>query len=366
MSKSRSTAPAVPGNVAHGASDGGDRTTRVSSGRRPASSRRIEYIHDFRGMAALFIVATHTLSVFDWTSSSELGRVLKYLFANGTLFFLFISGFLFEYLSDDIRLLPYWGKKLKFVVLPYLLVSIPAIWLFAFRMEREGLREGFYQQPGWMRVVELIVTGGHLAPFWFIPTVVCFYLASPVLRALFRRDAAFWLLLPLFLLPYFFDREPNPLLNLVHFLPVWVLGMACCRFRNVVEIMLPRAWLGLTVVVVGLTVLELMTTKGTHSYLGYVQKCAMTLCLLAILIRGRRWASTLFSTLGTLSFGIYFLHSYVISAAKQALKALSLSAPEGNAVSLVVGVAVITLLTTLLVRAVRASLGARSRFVIGV
>lgn len=99
--------------------------TQTSSGRR-----LLGHLHNFRGLAIAFIVATHCMSMFDWSDSPELRNVLARVVANGTIFFIFISGYLFHYLSHDFRALDYWLKKLRFVVLPYSLVSIPAILIF--------------------------------------------------------------------------------------------------------------------------------------------------------------------------------------------------------------------------------------------
>jgi peptidoglycan/LPS O-acetylase OafA/YrhL len=345
-------------------------TMPVSGARTPATvaraAPRVGYIHNFRGLAVLLIVTTHVLSVFDWSDSPTLERTLKYLFANGTVLFLFISGYLFEWLSRSFVWPVYWGKKLRFVVLPYVLVSLPALYLVTHQLPRDGLREGFYDQPLAWQVIEFLVTGSHLAPFWFIPTITLFFAAAPLLRAAFRHDKAFWVLPLLFLIPLWLLRSANPLLNAVHFLPIWVMGMACCRFRDQVEPALQRNLLWLLLLTATFTWAKMTYTTGTHTYLGYLEKTFLTLFLLALLRWAGGRADRWLAKLGAYSFGIFFVHSYVISAGKLVLARLHVGPLTGS----VLGVAAAALLavsaSVAIVAGVRWALGKRSRLVIGV
>ncbi|WP_200222276.1 acyltransferase family protein [Rubrivivax gelatinosus] len=332
---------------------------------RPAGDR-IAYVHDFRGLAVLFIVTTHTLSLFDWSANPELARVLKYLVANGTTFFLFISGFLFEYLKGRYEVLDYWDKKLRFVVLPYLIVSAPALVAFVFLAARQGMPAGFEGLSDWQQMGYFLITGKHLAPFWFIPTIVSFYLVSPLILHATRDDRAFWALPLLFVLPAFVGRSDNPLLNVVHFLPVWALGMLMCRFRQTAEPLLKRHLWQLLALSVALGIAELAFTRGTHTYLDYLQKTVLILFLVAALLRLGSRATPWLGWAGTLSFGIFFVHSYVITAFKFAFEYGFGQLPGGGVPQLLLAAAAAALASALLVKAVIRLLGRRSRYVIGV
>jgi peptidoglycan/LPS O-acetylase OafA/YrhL len=58
---------------------------------------KINYIHTFRGIAILFVVAAHII----WNAGDyiEIKKGIQILLFNPTIFFVIISGFLFEYLS---------------------------------------------------------------------------------------------------------------------------------------------------------------------------------------------------------------------------------------------------------------------------
>ena len=330
------------------------------------STSKIPHIHNFRGLAVIFIVATHTVSVFDWSHHSEVKRWFAYCFANGTLFFLFVSGYLFEHLSARFRLVDFWAKKLRYVVLPYFVMSIPAIVMFTQGAIKDDVRAGFYDQPVWMQSLEFLFTGAHIGTYWFIPTIVVFYTLAPVLIAAFRIDLAFATLPLLFLIPLWILRSHNALLNFVHFLPIWVLGMACCRFRLQAEALLRRyIWILLLLALI-LAMTEMATTAGTHTGLGYLQKGALTLFLMAALLRFEHRRVSILLLTGNLSFGIYFVHPYVIHGQRLVFSHLGGSLPEGSGWGIAVAATVALFFSVAGVIIAKRILRSSSRFVIGV
>ena len=90
----------------------------------------LDYIHTFRGFAIMLIVAVHLTYPIE-SSDPHIYRILIPIFGNSTILFVFISGFLFKYLLDKFRMKTYLRKKLSFVILPYLFMSIPALFLYA-------------------------------------------------------------------------------------------------------------------------------------------------------------------------------------------------------------------------------------------
>jgi hypothetical protein len=329
------------------------------------SAARLQYIHNFRGLAIMFIVATHCVSIFDWSQTPVLHDVLARVVANGSIFFLFIAGYLFDHLSASYRYQSYWATKMKFVVFPYLIVSIPAIIFFTFLAHREGLATGFYSQPKWKQIFDFLITGKHLAPFWFIPTIVIFYVVSPVLRRFFSLKIAYLTLPVLFFVGVQVPRG-NALESFVHFLPIWVLGMACSRFRDQINIWFGRLLWPMIFVFLGLSAAGIHWAPGTHSWYSDLQKAVLTLiileCLRRIGHRGDRW----FGLAGSLSFGIFFIHSYVITAAKIFIQWVSTEKLIGSLPLLLLAAFIAVVVTTLLVVLVKKVTGKRSRYLIGV
>lgn len=347
-------------------------TTRpVYSTPRPAREDRGEsvnflpHIHNYRGLSIVLIVAVHCISVFDWQQQPELERWLKIALLNSTIFFLFIAGYLFQHLSGRFDYRSYLRSKLRNVILPYVLISIPAIVLFTLVMQRPEVREGFYDQPVWRQVVEFYLTGQQLAPFWFLPTIAMFYVTAP-LWIFLDRLKGFYLCLPvLLLLPVFVSRgEHQPLQSFVHFAPVYLLGMAFSRHRALIDRWLPRCWWALPPLAALLVFGEWHYAHGTHSWYNTLQKIALCPVMYEILRRVGARADPLFARLGTLSFGIFFLHSYVISAAKLAIDRLWGAVP-GSVLGVLCAATVATLLTMALLIVAKRVLGRSSRMIVG-
>lgn len=63
------------------------------------SHQKLNYIHLFRAIAIILIVLGH--SCIAGCPYAILKSSLMEIFANGTVLFVFVSGFLFQYLSDS-------------------------------------------------------------------------------------------------------------------------------------------------------------------------------------------------------------------------------------------------------------------------
>jgi peptidoglycan/LPS O-acetylase OafA/YrhL len=336
---------------------------------QPAAVRksRLDYVQNFRGAAIICIIVTHCLSAFDWSEHAQLESLLKIALANGTIFFIFISGFLFEHLSKQLHLAKYWGNKLRHVVLPYIVVSVPALLLFTTALHREGVREGFYEQAIWRQWIEFLATGAHLAPLWFVPTILVFYLAAPVLRLAFRDARSFAMLPLLFLIPVFVSRgDHDPVQAFAHFLPIWVLGMACRRFSGAFERAMRQGLLWLALLALVFAAAEMAFAQHPYSMLSYFGKACLSLVLLELFKRLGHRANPWLWQAGALSFGLFFIHSYVISAAKMAESKLFGHLATGSLPGLLVLAAIALLCTMLGVAGIRRVLGPRrSRLLIG-
>src|ERR1035438_1198168 len=73
----------------------------------------LRYIHSFRALAIIFIVAAHCIALFDWASIPWQRHLVLSLIPNGTVFFVFIAGFLFQHLSYKFEYRRYLKSKLQ-------------------------------------------------------------------------------------------------------------------------------------------------------------------------------------------------------------------------------------------------------------
>jgi len=274
----------------------------------------LNYIHTFRGIAILLIVAGHSMSAFDWTNKQVMARFLQILLQNGSVFFVFISGFLFQHLSYKYNFKAYMKRKLKNIILPYLICSIPAIIFFTFIVHRPNIDQSFYANSIPLQIILFYLTGSHLAPYWFIPMIAIFYIISPLL-IVFDKNRILYYLLPIFIIVSLIVQRGTVIQSFVHFFPVYVFGMLFSKYK---EILIPltgkylKLLLGLFVL---LLILEcnFYTQRMLINFLGKIVGCFF---ILPIVYQYDALLKEKFSYLASVSFGIFFVHNYVISSFK--------------------------------------------------
>lgn len=290
----------------------------------------LNYIHYFRGFAILIILGIHVRMVYPWAEDDFNKQLLITLLDNGTVLFVFIAGFLFQYLSKKYEYLPYLKRKFKFVVLPYIIVSLPAIinrlflepgtWEPDFLMDSSLLTKGAY----------LIATGKHLGPFWFIPMIILFYIISPVFIAIDKPwfyKFIFPVLLIGTLFTYRFGYFSNSIDSAIHFLPVYIFGIFVSRYRTVftegkdwpvVVMLLLYFLLAFLEVTNILPVYRLNSAADAASdlFFGFnspkLRMMLLCLILLKFFYKIQHINMPVLKLLGDYSFGLYFIHLYVI------------------------------------------------------
>lgn len=198
------------------------------------------YIHAFRGVAILIVLLGHARLLMPWPELRDSPwslRLLSTLVEGGTVPFIFIAGYLFQHLAPRFEYGPFLRTKLKNVVAPYVVVSLPILaHAFVFR-------SGLYAERDAMGVREVVLVGaGSLlnarhafVPYWFIPMICMVLLAAPALLAIDRRPKLYFgllLAIPLAALLHRSELHVNPLQDAAHLLPVFVLGMLMSRYRE--------------------------------------------------------------------------------------------------------------------------------------
>ncbi len=225
----------------------------------------------------------------------------------------------------------------------------------------------------------MLLTGSHMAHFWFIPAIALVYLIGPGLIALEQRGILYWLLIPLILWSMVMSRDglqlvtglglaAAPASKALYMLPAYIAGMAMRRHYDLLAPLIRKHWLSLTALTC-ITFAFLLTGTLPNLHWAFAWKLlsgALVLTALGILPEGLSFKPI--ELLGTYSFGIYFVHGY-------ALKALSLVLQQQAALAdiLVVNWVGYVLLTTVTALACtlglvscRKLLGHRSRYLVGV
>ena len=196
------------------------------------------------------IVGVHARGyTWEWTDQTGFDFFVT-LFDNGTILFVFIAGFLFQYLNHDrFQYLPYLRQKARFVVLPYLIFSMPILALrLYFGSSELSLAETFDQHSILYRMGFYLVTGLHMVPFWFMPMIFLFYLSSFLLHKLDHKTF-YTFIFPLVLVSGLFTYRPennaNPYCH-THIFTVYITGMASHYQNRIIsysKLLPPSCWL---------------------------------------------------------------------------------------------------------------------------
>ena len=347
----------------------------------------LRYIHNFRAIAILIIVAGHCTWSLNWSNYQYpfLTRIFMICFLNGTVLFVFIAGFLFQHLSSHFVFKQYFRKKLKFVILPYIFFSIPAIAVklslsTSIPVKNPGFFSGIFAD--WPSIVNLlfilkkfglyIITGDSLTPFWFIPMISIFFLMAPILIFLDRGQKIYWFL-PLFIAVSIFIPRPvettNILQSFPHFFSIYLFGMFTSRYKEKIITTMEKFWICMCFGIMAMIILEVFFPGSQPGYSPYnfLQKMLLSMLLvywlwrIDIVIPKR--INFLGDNVANLSFGIYFLHYYFLYVLLETPWCNSFF--EGSGISLIVVFIGITVLSIVSLQIAKTFLRNKSRIFLG-
>ena len=218
------------------------------------------------------------------------------------------------------------------------------------------------------QVFFFLITGKQLAPFWFVPTIALFYIIAPLLIRADRARTIYWFL-PVFMCISFVlgrDGAYGPINKAVYLFSVYLFGMFASRYHDQMLAVVKRIHYLLLFIVIGLVWFNTCFV-GYEQYVQYVLK--MILCPLLLYyfdciehILGNRM-----SYLAHVSFGIFFIHAYVLPAIKIVYLNVTgnVDFPEGNLIAYLALTASVTLGSMGIIYLCQKIFGSRSRMILG-
>lgn len=268
-------------------------------------------MHYFRAFAILVIMATHYAFVFDY------GTLCQVAFTSSTIYFLFISGYLCQYIDARRRESPasYYRKKFLNVILPFLLFSVGFEFLrgmFGFNVD----------------CLLRILLGDVQAQYWYIPFVTLLFLLSPSicrmgnksLMALTVMSFALFLMFPF--RPFGFAIAwPHTFYLYTYFTFFYIIGFVYCRFKESIDNEIKSYWplflLGALLLLLLLWKPELVGLNCTERGLAIaMQRFMVLLCVLVGLRFLRDKHILILDLLAKYSFTLYFIHFGVFSMSR--------------------------------------------------
>ncbi len=341
----------------------------------------------FRGVAILFIVAGHSFGTWSIDTFSE--KVIANIVYSGTALFVFISGFFFHHIFyKDFGMKIFMSKKVKNVLIPYLILSTLGFIYFAISSKPFPFLDRLISTDGssWMDYIQLYVsylwTGRIMYAYWYIPFIMIMFLLSPLFISYIRLSLAARLTIMLILLVFsaLFVHRPilnmSPIHSVIYYIPVYLIGINCSINREQFEPFIKGKTLFFGLTVIALAVIQSMyfNSRGAlskadiFSYGGLdiniFQKIALCFFFLSLLHHYENKTIPGLKLLASSSFAIYFLHTWVLHIINQYRPySLFSGTPE---VLVWLGIIAVTVSMSLLIAySIKAVLKHNSRYVIG-
>jgi peptidoglycan/LPS O-acetylase OafA/YrhL len=293
---------------------------------------RLAGVDVFRGFAITTIVFGHSMKLISGRLPENAISlyVISAIAENGTSFFVFISGFLFVPTSRT-SLVKYLQRKFAHVLLPFAVVSIIAL---------------FFQPNQFMfvDVVNPIKWTEVNPPTWYILMITYYYLAMPVFTVIGKyltlKSPWCCYILGLFLLLSL--ATPRPIDDIqssaTHFLFAYILGIFVYNEQIFISKLVFRhkKYLILLVLFIFISTIPINLLSGRVTGFRNFQISSVTKAISSVLfliyipltleaLRNYQltWIAksiqNIFTTLARYSFGIFFIHYFVIAKISELL-----------------------------------------------
>jgi len=312
----------------------------------------LSHIHNYRAFAIIGIISAHTLHAFQWNDHPLLFKFLDTIFNQSSILFFFIAGFLFQYLSKRFEKWNFWKKKVQYVIIPYLILSVPSLYYYTQIAIQDNTWTGFYDYSLAKQIFFFLITGKHLAPFWFVPTITIFYVFSPLFIKADHDKRIYWLL-PLFMAISFYigrDGGLGPINKAAYLFSIYLFGMFASANHEYLLKIVKKYNIILLIMVIFLIVANTLIT-GYGQYFIYLSKLIMCPLLVYYLYASRNFFGNRLNYLGHTSFGLFFIHAYVLPAIKIFYLKYTghLDFPEGNLMSYILLTLSVTLMCLIII-----------------
>ena len=288
-------------------------------------------VNYFRGIAIFIIVLGHCYDLSRWEVSGNLEEIFYSISLNGSVYFVFISGFLYHYIfyhKFDFK--KFMEKKAKHVLLPYLLFSaLPILYVVFLGNGGTYLPESLQAKP-FLAVVWYFLTGRISYAYWYIPMAFLIFAISPLINEIIRSD---WmpqiaaLLLGISLVVHRPIDNINPIHSFIYYLPVYLIGiLSSIHYRGICAFLESKVSKAILIAIaLNLSIIQVLVFNVSGNFhkqfwsisvpdVNLLQKVLLCFLLVSILDRYEDTDLTLFKKTAETSFAVYFIHPFLINA----------------------------------------------------
>lgn len=301
---------------------------------------KLEYMNYFRAITIIMIVLGHTVCFGE--KGSFLCDFNTYIFKGGTFVFVFIAGFLFQYLSYKFEYKDYLKKKFLNVILPYLICITPAVIVFTLSGNNPSVP--LYNMGPAAKILSSYLFGLVLNnPMWYIGMISIFFIFAPCLLFIKKHKKLWFTVLALSILLSIFHKRPSvgyaiyrlkdfATLNIyitflklyfnsfLFFSSSYLLGMQTCTIidkyfdsikKNIKFISIIFTSLYLAALGFYITSKSFIAYQSGHIFLTFM---LLSFCIMfENFINSKPHIRKMLGFLAEYSFGIFFVHQYFIN-----------------------------------------------------
>lgn len=284
-------------------------------------------IENFRAVSITLVVLSH-LNV---SALGNYEKLARFILADATTFFIFISGFLFHSLSkNDFSFGSYVAKKAKFVGVPYLFLSTITILVGIFFDHHLRFN---------LQIINYILyslwAGGLInGPAWFIPMIWCFFISSPILYFISKKKflpiiTIIALFISLFSVRSFCNA--NPILNTIHYMGIYMLGICFSKYDNIINYLKGYTFeIVMTSIFICFFIYQFYSSLQYDVEIGFfsgflnpnflqIAKLFMLVAIYFLINRSFDKKFTPMSYIANISFGLFFIHGLWLTLATKIL-----------------------------------------------
>ena len=338
----------------------------------------------FRGIAIVIIVAAHSYGIANWNVYKNPSLFEQFFYGlnlNGSVFFMFISGFLYNHIFfPRFNYKKFMLKKTKYVLVPYLVCSIIPIAHAVFVDPNPKFLLDSLQDRPLLSILWYLSTGRAVYAYWYIPTIFLMFAISPLINALIRSKSVIYVALALIPISMIVHRplhNMNPLHSLIYFLPVYLLGICSSINQKKVYAFLKsnrvKLLIILLAIILGLIQVLVFKVHGNFSKdfwsvtvpdVNFLQKIVLCFLMMSFLDNYEDSNITVLRKTAETSFAIYFIHPFLLNPITRLVRSFNLGI-QGNVFTLMLATFLVIGVAMTIARLLKLILKRNSRYIIG-
>lgn len=350
-------------------------------------------INYFRGIAIIFIVFWHCfevgLSNFSF-NNTYLTKFLKQILPGGTIFFVFISGYLFHHVYlKNFKLLVFLQKKIKYILAPYLIFTSLDYIFYLVRLViayyEDSNKVIFYTlKLKSLDFVNIFILG-HTElniGLWYIPFILAVFSLSNLYLKFINIEIkkqiyiiGFLMIVSCFIHRSLSNEIISILQNVIYFTPIYLMGIFFSihkkildekKNKNTYTFLFFSLIITILQVAIGELKLLLFDSKIENSVdLMILQKTMFTIFFISFVNKFSEKSCFILNLLANNSFGIFFLHGLYIWLTRAIIYKFQIDFTNTSFLSYLISAVFILLISLISSILIRKLIPHYSRFIIG-